>query len=418
METWQSPVGPIHLGRHPYDQEDRGLRAWNGADCLLAEHLAAISAIPPGRLWLLNDHFGALASVALHLGWDLYWQNDSWLARVALLANLACNGLAPLASGRLRDLATGRHGSPPLAGVNLADSLSRPAADWPADLVLLQLPKSLLMLEFQLQTLATCLPAGTAVVAGAMTRDVHNSTLELFEKYLGPTTTSLAAHKARLVHSALACDKVKSAPGDAPASVWPRRLSLAEPDLPNCEIVNHAGVFSAQGHDRGSLFLLHYLADTAHLGAPPTSIIDCGCGNGLLSLVAAQIYPGAKLACADESWMAVVSARAGFALNGLQDRGAFHWTDALGGLPDGEADLVLCNPPFHHGQSQTLAIAGRMFTDAKRCLRPGGRLLVVANRHLGYHKILENLFGKGETVADNGRFVVLSGIRAENRQFT
>ncbi len=44
------------------------------------------------------------------------------------------------------------------------------------------------------------------------------------------------------------------------------------------------------------------------------------------------------------------------------------------GVPDDSADLVLNNPPFHSHQATTDATAWRMFTGARRVLRPGGEL--------------------------------------------
>ncbi|MFC9062651.1 class I SAM-dependent methyltransferase, partial [Streptomyces sp. NPDC057074] len=85
--------------------------------------------------------------------------------------------------------------------------------------------------------------------------------------------------------------------------------------------------------------------------------------------------------------------------------------DGLAGVPDGSVDLVLNNPPFHSHQATTDATAWRMFTGARRVLRPGGELWVVGNRHLGYHVKLKRLFGNSDLVASDSRFVVLRAVR-------
>lgn len=51
------------------------------------------------------------------------------------------------------------------------------------------------LLEQQLRALRTVVTPQTRIIAGAKARDVHTSTLELFEKVLGPTTTTLAWKK-------------------------------------------------------------------------------------------------------------------------------------------------------------------------------------------------------------------------------
>ena len=82
--------------------------------------------------------------------------------------------------------------------------------------------------------------------------------------------------------------------------------------------------------------------------------------------------------------------------------------DGLDECAAGSLDLVLCNPPFHQGRTEGDHVAWEMFRQARRALRPGGRLLVVGNRHLGYHWKLQRLFDRCETVASDRRFVVLA----------
>ncbi|MGW9367216.1 class I SAM-dependent methyltransferase, partial [Streptomyces albidoflavus] len=74
-------------------------------------------------------------------------------------------------------------------------------------------------------------------------------------------------------------------------------------------------------------------------------------------------------------------------------------------------DLVLTNPPFHSHQAVTDATARRMFAGARRVLRPGGELWVVANRHLGHHRQLRRLFGNCATAASDPKFVVLRAVK-------
>jgi len=57
------------------------------------------------------------------------------------------------------------------------------------------------------------------------------------------------------------------------------------------------------------------------------------------------------------------------------------------------------------------AIAWGMFTQAKRCLSAGGRLLVVGNRHLGYPAKLERLFGNATVVDSGPKFMVVEAVK-------
>ena len=66
-------------------------------------------------------------------------------------------------------------------------------------MLLIRVPKSLALLEDQLLRLAPSVHEGTVVVGTGMVKEIHTSTLRLFERILGPTRTSLAERKARLV---------------------------------------------------------------------------------------------------------------------------------------------------------------------------------------------------------------------------
>jgi len=56
-------------------------------------------------------------------------------------------------------------------------------------------------------------------------------------------------------------------------------------------------------------------------------------------------------------------------------------------------------------------IAWQMFNDAYRTLKRGGKLRIVANRHLGYHIKLQRIFDNCQTVASNQKFVILEATK-------
>ena len=107
----------------------------------------------------------------------------------------------------------------------------------------------------------------------------------------------------------------------------------------------------------------------------------------------------------------MASAEATYKANGVPGHAEFRVGDGLAGVPSESVDLVLNNPPFHSHQAMTDETAWRMFTGAKRVLRPGGELWVVGNRHLGYHVKLRRLFGNSQLVASDPKFVVLKAVK-------
>ncbi|MFB9965256.1 methyltransferase [Sinosporangium siamense] len=369
-----TPQGGFDLARHPDDPRD-ALRAWDAADEYLLRHLHD-SGGPGGNVVIVGDRWGAL-TVALA---DLRPAQiaGSHLTQLATRANLDRNGRT---------------------GATLLSSRDTPPDR--IDTLLIRVPKSLAYLEDRLHRLAHLLHPGSVVAGTGKTTEIHTSTLALFDRVIGPTRTSLAERKARLIFSTVD-------PGRAPGpSPWPKSYALPSGIGPvsGRTVVNHAGVFCAERLDVGTRFLLQNLPRTR--GA--AHIVDLGCGNGVVGLAAALLNPDAHVVCVDESHQAVASAEATFDLNGV--KAEFHVADALTGTAPGTVDLVLNNPPFHSHRAVTDEVAWRMFTGARTALRPGGELRVVGNRHLGYHVKLRRLFGNCELVASNPKFVVLSAVK-------
>ena len=138
------------------------------------------------------------------------------------------------------------------------------------------------------------------------------------------------------------------------------------------------------------------------------TIIDLGCGNGLLGLMAAERNPLATLHFVDESFMAVASAKDNFSRAYELNRPAtFTVGDGLCDFEASSADLILCNPPFHQQHTVGDQIAVSLFIQSRRVLRKGGELWVIGNRHLNYHSQLQRLFGNHHVIAANAKFIII-----------
>jgi 16S rRNA (guanine1207-N2)-methyltransferase len=88
-------------------------------------------------------------------------------------------------------------------------------------------------------------------------------------------------------------------------------------------------------------------------------------------------------------------------------RAHFHWLDVRAGLSFSGLDFVVMNPPFHSGGADDVALGRAFVQQARKVLRPGGELWMVANRHLPYEAELTQLFAGVETVAQTARFKIL-----------
>jgi 23S rRNA (guanine1835-N2)-methyltransferase len=78
-------------------------------------------------------------------------------------------------------------------------------------------------------------------------------------------------------------------------------------------------------------------------------------------------------------------------------------------------DAVVLNPPFHNRGGVDEELGLELFVSAHSCLRVGGELWVVGNRHLGYQKSLQSLFGNCRLVTAHPKFVVLVARRGATR---
>lgn len=372
METLSVPQGQFQLSRFPRRKQEK-LRAWDAADEYLLQQIATDNLLQDNcRVLVLNDQFGALAVALNHYQPTVI--SDSWLAHAGIRANITDNNIAA-------------------DQITLLDSLSEPEGLF--DLILIKVPKSLAMLEDQLHRVRPHLKADTRVIAGGMVKGIHTSTLKLFEKLIGETHTSLAQKKARLIFAQINNTLTPS------SSPYPSSYRLENSQH---QIYNHAGVFSRDSLDIGTRFFLSHLPKHEHY----QKIVDLGCGNGVVGLIAAERNPAAELTFVDESFMAIASAKLNFETAFEHSRNAhFTATDCLQGVPHNSVDLVLNNPPFHQQNVIGTHIANQMFREARDVLREGGELWVIGNRHLGYHIPLKKLFGNCETVTSNKKFVIL-----------
>lgn len=373
MEKMESPYGSLQLRRWPVKKNDN-LRAWDAADELILQHLAQQNLLPDKcqvRVLLVNDDCGAL-SCSLHQWQPVNW-SDSSISHRAMLENMKFNSLA--------------------GPVQTIKSCDDPQGQF--DIVLVKVPKATAMLEDQLLRLRPCLHSGSRVIAAAMVKHLPPSASAVVEKVIGPTSTSLAVKKARLIFST----PDPSLP--MPTNPYPTRYT---DEVLGFELGNHASLFSRDRLDAGAALLLSQYAALPKAAR----VVDLGCGNGVLGIMYQHRHHQARVSFIDESYMAVASAQSNWQDCFPDLRGAcFEAANGLTEASPESVDLVLCNPPFHQRHALDRSTAQSLFHDSKRCLTRGGELWVVANRHLGYHVSLRRLFGNCATVASTRKFVVL-----------
>ncbi len=392
MKEIQLVTGSYSLERLPKTTKG-DLRAWDAADELLLNtiiesHLEKVDK----PILIINDSFGALAC-ALHQYPRHSW-GDSYLAHLATLENF-----------QLNELDDDKYLAIP-SNEDLKQTYN---------LVIIKIPKTLGLLEDQLSRLKAHINADTTIIASAMSKHIHTSTLKTFERFIGTTTTSRATKKARLIFASNDNEDVYKSP-------YPKTIT---DDALNLTLINHANVFAKDKLDMGSRFLIEQLKDC------PASkhIVDLGCGNGALGIMAKRLQPQAHISFIDESYAAVKSAQESYELENedKQSDASFYHSDcfkqfdssfndsndsANDNKAESKVDLILCNPPFHQNHTIGDHIAWQMLKQSHEQLVNGGEIWVIGNRHLGYHVKLKQLFGNCKTVASNKKFVVLVSIKS------
>ena len=141
------------------------------------------------------------------------------------------------------------------------------------------------------------------------------------------------------------------------------------------ELWTRPGIFSAEHVDPGSALLLEAIGQPSG-----KTLVDVGCGYGVLGIVAAK--RGAKVTMVDCDVRAVKLARENLQRNALQ--GQVLLANTLVGLANGSTDMAISNPPTHAGSGQIIDILREM----ARVCHEGSQLLIVVREHLQYESWL------------------------------
>ncbi|MEZ4650851.1 MAG: methyltransferase [Candidatus Eisenbacteria bacterium] len=408
------------LERYPASS-DATLRAWSAAEEHLLGRILELGD-DGGPLLILGDPHGALTTVlAVVSSRPLVRWTDSHLATIALEKNLESNGVD---RGR----------------VELVPSSTDPTSlSTKFGTVLMVIPKTLSLLEYQLEWMKPCLTEGARVLAGGMTRHLSPKVEAILEGRLGPSQISKVWKKS-VVFEVKAEDleqdedaltpsyyEIDLMGGDADTFVVDVELvgdsdddasgdddsagedfadtaddASDEDDAPGAlRIFSFPGVFGGGRLDRGTELLLSCLPDLAD----ETDVLDLGCGSGVIGLLLQVGNPAIRLRLVDESHLAVASTKLTFEENG-EGTPDVRVADGCEGTEPESLDLVVSNPPFHAQHALTVEEATRLFRPIREVLRPGGELYVVGAHGVDYGPTLRRFFPEVERIATDRRYAV------------
>lgn len=342
------------------ESTDQSLSPINRADSLLIDEITQTSPNLKNLL-LVNDAYGAL-----HTHFDQavsYGIQDSYNGQRAINYNRESLSVqtTSLLGGTLDPIPSNIDG------------------------VVMKIPKSLDLFEFQLYRITETVPEETPIWAGGMAKYLPKSFFDIFSQYTQQSTYSQCEGKARFYKGTLQKPEKP-------------HKNLAQPNHITYQGITFAtfpGVFSQKRIDPGTALLLKHFPRVP----TPSRVVDAGCGCGILLTKAAELWPEAELIGTDDSALAIVSAEETARL-GAYNPTLMH-THITEGIQDKSVDLVLCNPPFHQGHRVSLDLGFSFIHEAYRILKQGGSLALVGNRHIGYDKYLKKQFNSTKIIGQN-----------------
>ncbi len=166
----------------------------------------------------------------------------------------------------------------------------------------------------------------------------------------------------------------------------PRTVQVRLPDQ-SLVLRTDRGVFSLRGLDPGTAVLLGEIPPPP----PDGTLLDLGCGHGVIAIAVARRAPAARVIAVDVNRRALELTRANSALNGAGNVEACAPEEVDASL---RFDAIYSNPPIRAGRAALMS----MLTVWLGRLAPGGVAHLVVQRHLGADSLAALLRSDGHAV--------------------
>lgn len=265
-----------------------------------------------------------------------------------------------------------------------------------ADICLVAVPKNMVEARYLVARGLQALDTNGVLVVAADNKAGGGRLVKMLAEFGVETGVSESRNKCRVVYADVG--------HYSEAAVEAALTRGAVQEILGGDYVSQPGVFGWDKIDVGSALLAAHLPEELKgRGA------DFGCGYGYLSR--AVMERGAKMLCALDADKRAVDLCARN-VDGVQAV----WADITRAedLPremKGRLDFVVMNPPFHEGKATDAGIGAAFVEQAFAALRRGGVLWMVANAHLPYERVLNDVFFANERVCQRDGFKVFRAVK-------
>ncbi len=169
----------------------------------------------------------------------------------------------------------------------------------------------------------------------------------------------------------------------------------------DAELVSYPGLFAHGRLDPGTALLLDVLPKIW----ADQSVLDFGCGAGVIAHAVRQRVPEVRLTLLDMDSVALHAAR-----QNVPDA-ACVLSDGWSAVPaKRDFDLILSNPPLHRGKEEDFGALDALVRGAKDRLKPRGALIAVVQRSAGVGKLFGAALRNAEMLAETPQYQVWRGM--------
>lgn len=170
------------------------------------------------------------------------------------------------------------------------------------------------------------------------------------------------------------------------------------------KIKTDSGIFSKNSIDQATILLLKNINVTKNI----KTILDVGCGCGVIGISLASDNPSALVDMVDVNLRAIELTNENIMENNIKNASAFE-SDCYQKITK-KYDMIVSNPPIRAGKE----VVHKIFLEGFEYLEKGGKILLVINKKHGLESAKKSLiekYGNCEILSKDGGFSVVMAIK-------